>query len=807
MLGAEELVRRLRPVVGERAHRIWQSYLASDPDERKLIEHSLENLHSQRVDDYRREKILLTPPEKHEQLDGDYPAGMVYYADKPLYPFAFLEKELQQHIGVFGRTGSGKSTFLKALLLTHFQNSKPALIFDWKGTYAELAGSDIILLEPGSDTLPFFFNPLEMDAIPSGHRKTYTRQVIELFIDCYLEDLKLLTVHGVESLLLKSIDRLSSDSRPLDFHSILAVMENYQGRARETDWKSTALNTLYKLTNGPLGNVMREKSCRMEWLADQKIIFELTNVGNSKDKSFFVRSLLLRLYYHFREEGPSSCMKLLIVIEEAHNILLKKGTGFETIVELLLRQIREFGVGICVVDQHPSLMSLPALGTYCTVAFNLRLEQDRRAMASALNLPQTEYLGKLPTRFAIVKIQDRYLEPFLIKTFPIGENVTTNPYNLTPSAIEAEQKWDLELKDAYGQSERKSGRKVRRKTSTNDSGKGEEVIQRIIRRLYEQQAIPPLHPGEIRFGADECSRLYGTMQGGRVPREERKKQETMPKYAKTGSPRYDGPSRETTANPFIPPATKEGEAAEVKEIEGSLPGFSEACRVLGEESRVLRVIRDMGKGRGKPLLWEEAFLIHICQYPLMATMERYRHLEIDKHQGHKHRNSLLGKGFIAIQPISTATARVKLMVPTETGFRWLKERGFSAGNSDKQGGFQHQYWGLRIREQFRKQGFSAELEVALGNNSAVDLVVCKGNKSVGVEIETGSNSYEQIAANIRKCVERYGCSVSFILDSSKAASVRKMAEGGRIAVVSDESMCISASIDFLLDKGSRGDTS
>ena len=109
MLRSEDIIKRLKPFIGNQADTIWNSFLASDEEERKLIQHSLEIMHSQSVDDYKREKIILTPPSKFEHLYGDYPVGMVWYADKPLYPFALLERELVQHMGIFGRTGAGKS--------------------------------------------------------------------------------------------------------------------------------------------------------------------------------------------------------------------------------------------------------------------------------------------------------------------------------------------------------------------------------------------------------------------------------------------------------------------------------------------------------------------------------------------------------------------------------------------------------------------------------------------------------------------------------------------------------------------------
>jgi len=416
MFSSEELIKRLKgvPELRDKADAFWNSFLVSDEDERRLIQQSLEIMHSQEIDDYEERKIILTPPSKFEQLYGEYPVGMVWYADKSLYPFALLERELAQHIGIFGRTGAGKSYLVRGLLKTHLLFNKPVLIFDWKGTYTDFASSgNVLLFTPGSESFPFFFNPFNLRSIAPEQQKAYLRQVIDIFIDTYLEDLKLLTVQGVEYLLLMAVDKLVEQKTPPTFHTIYELLSSFEGRMREMDWKTSALDLLYKLITSPLGKVMEGPCFDMEWLVNQRIIFELNQTGSSKDKSFFIRTLLLSLYYHFQSKGSSDFLKLLLVLEEAHNVLLRKSSGFETIIELVLRQIREFGVGVCIVDQHPSLMSLPAIGTYCTVCFNLKSKQDKDAMASALLLEREEkaYLGKLPPRFAIVKIQDRFMTP------------------------------------------------------------------------------------------------------------------------------------------------------------------------------------------------------------------------------------------------------------------------------------------------------------------------------------------------------------------------------------------------------------
>ncbi|MBM4017226.1 MAG: hypothetical protein FJ288_02695 [Planctomycetes bacterium] len=108
-------------------------------------------------------------------------------------------------------------------------------------------------------------------------------------------------------------------------------------------------------------------------------------------------------------------------VEEAHHILLRKKqetTGEETVTDVILREIRELGEAIVCLDQHPSLISKPALGnTYVTFAFNLKHRGDLAMMQDCLLLDgeQTDYLGRLEVGWAVVKLQGRWFWPFLVK--------------------------------------------------------------------------------------------------------------------------------------------------------------------------------------------------------------------------------------------------------------------------------------------------------------------------------------------------------------------------------------------------------
>ena len=89
-------------------------------------------------------------------------------------------------------------------------------------------------------------------------------------------------------------------------------------------------------------------------------------------------------------------------------------------MDILLREIRELGEAIILLDQHPSLISIPSLGnTNCTIAMSLKHRMDVNAISHAILLEedQKEYLGMLEIGWGVVRLQNRISSPFLVK-FP-----------------------------------------------------------------------------------------------------------------------------------------------------------------------------------------------------------------------------------------------------------------------------------------------------------------------------------------------------------------------------------------------------
>ena len=161
----------------------------------------------------------------------------------------------------------------------------------------------------------------------------------------------------------------------------------------------------------------------LQRLLKQQAVLELDALTNA-DKTFLIESLLLWIHHHRMNEPGREELKHVLLIEEAHHVLLKKKqelTGAEAVTDVILREVREFGQAIVLLDQLPSLISKPALeNSYTTICMNLKEKGDVTAAAKAMLLESDDarYLGRLDVGWGIVRLQARWPKPFLIR-FPL----------------------------------------------------------------------------------------------------------------------------------------------------------------------------------------------------------------------------------------------------------------------------------------------------------------------------------------------------------------------------------------------------
>jgi DNA-binding MarR family transcriptional regulator len=435
----ENLFKKLKPVLGEeKINQLWLAYQTrTDPRSRSEILGRLQVLASKYLDENYDRKVLLSVPPK-EIITGEYPVGRVSYGEKEFYTFGFLEKEWIQHVGIFGRSGSGKTNTVFVILWNLLKKNKPFLIFDWKRNYRDILahrlGKEVKVYTIGRNVCPFFFNPL---IPPKGtDAQIWLKKLIEIMCHAYFLG------EGVSYLLQKAIDQTYTElgvyteekERYPTFFDVLKSLETIKVKGRSAQWMDSTMRTLGVLCFGQFSRVLNtEKNSPVEELLKENAVFELDSLTNS-DKTFFIEALLLWIHHFRLTEGQRETFKHAIIIEEAHHILLRKKqemTGTEAVTDIILREIRELGESIILIDQHPSLISMPALGnTYTTICMNLKHKADMNTISESLLLDseQVDFLGQLEVGTAIVKLQGRFFRPFLVKIplFPVKKGEITD---------------------------------------------------------------------------------------------------------------------------------------------------------------------------------------------------------------------------------------------------------------------------------------------------------------------------------------------------------------------------------------------
>jgi len=421
----KEICRKLKPLYGPQIDRIFNAFILEDEEGKEQIKTYLEALAAQKlagtVDNA---ETLLVPPSQ-DHAAGSYKIGNVTYGGKPMYPFGLREKEWIQHIGVFGRTGAGKTNLGYVIMQQLISHKKPVLVFDWKRNYRDLLSieefKDIEVYTIGRPVAPFTFNPL---IPPKGtNPKTWLKKLNEVIAHAYMLG------NGVLYLLQETLDAVYEQfgvysghvDRWPTFKDVLEKAKKLDASGRQAGWLSSTLRALSSLCFGDMGNLVnREVTNDPKKLLDGTAILELDAL-TQQDKTFFSSSLLLWIHHHRMQEATREQFKHAIIIEEAHHLLSgerRNLVGGQSVMEITFREIREFGESLIILDQHPSQISLPALGnTYASICLNLKHNKDVNAMGQCMLLQgeEKDILGELEVGRAVVKLQGRAARPFLIQ--------------------------------------------------------------------------------------------------------------------------------------------------------------------------------------------------------------------------------------------------------------------------------------------------------------------------------------------------------------------------------------------------------
>ena len=436
----QDMCQALRPVIGEQADKLWQSYIYADEESKEEIEETIELL---ALSNLRNDVTNTTPvflPPSREEAQGEIEIGHVVYNGKILHPFGLKKSELFQHLSCFSRSGGGKTNLGFLILKSLARQNVPFLVLEWKRNYRDLLPfpefQQLRVYTIGRNVAPFRFNPL---IPPKGvDPKSYLKKLLFVLADSFLLGPGALYIFqcALDDVYQRAGVYNGTVKIYPTFHNVFEWIESFSRnlRGREMLWAASCLRTISCLCFGQIDDIINTNSNQdLEKLLQQQVIFEMDALSHT-DKVFFIQALLLWIHDYRLTQPQREELVHAIFLEEAHHILPKHGkylAGNESIIDVIFREIREYGEALLVYDQMPSEISKACLAnSYCTIALNAKEKADVATLAGSMLLDdsQKNALGEMEIGKAIVKLQGRIMKPFMvhIPLVPVKKGIVTD---------------------------------------------------------------------------------------------------------------------------------------------------------------------------------------------------------------------------------------------------------------------------------------------------------------------------------------------------------------------------------------------
>ncbi len=415
MTDIETLASKLRPLAPSDVARWMRIRESADPETARLIEEQLRATARRLLGDPDNQILLSLPPAK--LIAGPIKLGTVEYAGDRGHA-GLSTGDILQNVAVFGRSGAGKTNAVFHILMQLADQGVPFLFLDWKRTarhWAPHLKTRPNIYTPGRPLSPLVFNPFTPP--PALEPSTYIGLLVDVLADAYdLGD-------GAISILQEAIHACyTSGNLAPTAGQILDRIRGTAHKGRAQGWTASATRALQSIDfAGIASSDAHSQNELVQRLLHQSTIIELDGLS-AASRRFLVPMLCLWLFYQRLASEHRETLSLVIVVEEAHHVLLReKQRGAESVMSRLLRECRELGIGIIVVDQTPHLISSAALGNAAvTLVMNLKDPADVAKAAGLCAVGETDKqcFTMLPIGHAVLKLQDRWRRPCLVR-FPL----------------------------------------------------------------------------------------------------------------------------------------------------------------------------------------------------------------------------------------------------------------------------------------------------------------------------------------------------------------------------------------------------
>lgn len=351
--------------------------------------------------------------------------------------------EINRHMFVCGKTGSGKSNTVTSFL-TGMQSLHYLVIEPVKGEYHSIPGIRRYNMVAGDKEHCLQMNPFWF---PAGSSLQYHIDSLKLIISAAF-DLYAAMPNILEQCLYRVYlncgwdfvsgrnmyeGQIPEEQLFPTFRSLCNEIENYLenttsfGDETKGDYEGALLSRLRSFTSGIKGLLLNtSRHIPVEEWTQQNIVVELDSLADDADKAIIMGALLIQYFQYVKYVQPHDSthdLKHLFVLEEAHHLFKEKaptasssgkgsgGSSSTQLVEMLgnlLAEARAYGEGFIIVDQSPSNVSTAVLkNTGIKVVHRTDFGDDVAVLQKALLLDEND---KAPAYLAVGRALIRYGE-------------------------------------------------------------------------------------------------------------------------------------------------------------------------------------------------------------------------------------------------------------------------------------------------------------------------------------------------------------------------------------------------------------
>ncbi len=303
--------------------------------------------------------------------------------------------DVEGHIGIFGSTGSGKSTTAALIACQLSEAGYEVVVFDWTGEYVEkLPCTPARIVRPLSDPAPV--DPVVLAS--SGD------------VDLAVETVsRALSLTPPQEYMLATIMERYRPSSLAELASLIAEAEEQARWDREV--KRALLRKLGSLISGK-SRLAFTGSLESPFFGDRLTVIRLDEIRTTLARRAYVLFLTTWAYTLRYSEGGGK--RIVYVIDEAHNIFNHPEAG---VMENMVAEARKYGIHFVIITQSPaSISNNVLLNTNTKIIHALRSGRDKDVVAEAAGLPAriVGVLDKL-RRGEAVLVSPSNPEPVLVR--------------------------------------------------------------------------------------------------------------------------------------------------------------------------------------------------------------------------------------------------------------------------------------------------------------------------------------------------------------------------------------------------------